>query len=79
VAKKIYVLYCRKAVDWEEEFRFHASGIEEARSFAYVWANRQGIGMDRVGVKENTPRYPSLITPIRPKRSFKIVNEARSA
>jgi hypothetical protein len=81
VAKKIYILYCRKAVDWEEEFRFHASGIEEAKSFAYAWAVREGISKDYVGVKEHTgsTNYPILVIRVPPKRFCKIASERISA
>jgi hypothetical protein len=81
VAKKIYALYSRKEADWEKEFSFHASGIDEARFFAYAWADRGGIGKNRVGVKEdnNSACCPIFVAHIRSKRHPKIISERISA
>ena len=63
MAKKIYVLYSRRTLDWEREFNFYASGIKEAKFFAYLWADREGIDKDHIGIREDarSAGYPIFV------------------
>jgi len=81
VPKKIYLLYSRKIGEWEVEFAFRASGIEEAKSFSYSYADREGIDRSRIGIKEHigSAYYPILVTSVRPNHALKIANERASA
>lgn len=57
---KTYALYCDRVGKWNKEFEFHASDIKEAKSLSYAWAVKEGIGQNRVGVKEVIDRKPFL-------------------